>query len=129
MPFVAILNVKINPGIVYTLGANWFDGAGAVLALQERGHVPVKEMKGIAAMAVRKYKVFFIDNFAIRTLDGVLLLISEYAKPYPTSNIRLGARNVTIESIELHGLRPDEIPQEFRDPRRLMERLKNEESK
>jgi RNA polymerase sigma-70 factor (ECF subfamily) len=121
-PFVVTLTVEIDSNVVYELGASW-----AVAPGLRRCGGRITERQGGSSAIQRKCQVFFIDRFAISTIstvEGSTVWACEFEKSYPDHHIFIGGSNLAIESIELRGLRPDEIPQQFRDPQSLMEKLK-----
>lgn len=129
-PFVVTVTAKPSAAsldLLFRISAHWCEGNDPLPPkqawIQERSSFSRHD----------KTSIFFIDDFIFQTIDGTipsgmktgagtLIVAREYPKPYPAAQLCLEARNMNIASIELRGLRPSEIPLEFREPRRLIER-------
>jgi len=73
----------------------------------------------------RVTRVVFRNNWSAVYVDGKLLLLCRYEKPYPTEHVLLMLQNVAVEEIELKELRDEELPVELKDPSRVLPQLES----
>jgi RNA polymerase sigma factor (sigma-70 family) len=71
-----------------------------------------------------KVEAYFVDDYLFQVSNENLISVFRFPRSYPYEQIVVLAKTMEISSIELRGLRPDEVPAEYRDPRRLLEKLK-----
>jgi RNA polymerase sigma factor (sigma-70 family) len=113
-PLVVVIDGRILPqSELGSYGAKWTDGQKEIKPVRRYGFTD----NGLPA---GKVEIYFIDQYSLMVYRGSLMGINEYAVPYPNDKICVTLRNMIFDAIEVRGLRNDEIPEEFRDPRQLI---------
>ncbi|MCK6473134.1 MAG: sigma-70 family RNA polymerase sigma factor [Planctomycetes bacterium] len=101
--------------------------AGAVWGTGEQkgvpGHVPYARKMYLTEVPKRSTgEIYFFDQWVVETVDGAVGSVREFADPYPIDTVIVYFINRVTQGIEVRTITMDEVPAEYRDPKKVIER-------
>src|SRR5262249_54406137 len=110
------VRTSIIPGDHSATTVGWTDGKLAT---------PCKVWdRGVQPVVPSSVRCYYADRWMFEYSGDTLIRVQEYAEPYPERHIAIVLQNLVIEEIELRELRPEDLPEDMRNPERTVEALK-----